>query len=364
MKIKISGTDLFEEKMNEKIQLAVNEEIQKLDKAAKYSFCLEFDETLIDCSGSIEAFFIPDEKLPQYQRGKELHGKDKMYAILSYQLKEAEEAIEHYGISINHASIEGNPFVERDCINIRLQEQEEKELKQEKKRKNDRPIKCNVIMPSFTGFARNLYNVCEKLEKERDNALERAFDNKDLYEKYKVLVGKDEIYKIYLNFNSEYGDNWIYSKEHKAELIKKFHQTVKIKAGLITNEKIKLEVMKPIAIPSISIFELQVYKKTKKDNGMRNYIGQISLMTNGKIIKIIYCAKRKNYNILDGSFDDCYIEVNEKSDNYKLVNSIRELVKKANMICEKNGFSIDQDTMDNILNYIDIKRLIKKAREA
>lgn len=89
-------------------------------------FCLEFDEALIDWSGSLEAFFISDEKLPQYQRGKEVHGKDKMYAILSYQLKEAEEAIEHYGISINHASIEGNPFVEIDCINIRLQEQEKK----------------------------------------------------------------------------------------------------------------------------------------------------------------------------------------------------------------------------------------------
>lgn len=364
MKITIPGTDLFEEKLNEKIQLAVKEEIQKLDKNVKYSFCLEFDETLIKCRGSIEAFTIPDEKLPQYQRGKELHGDDKMYAILSYQLKEAEEAIEHYGISINNSSIEGCPFVEIDCVNIRLQEQEEKELKSDKKRKNDRPIKCSVIMPSFTGFARNLYNVCEKLEKERDNALERAFDSKDLYEKYKVLVGKDELYKIYQDFNNEYGDMWTFSKEHRDELLKKFLQTVKIKAGLITNEKTKSEVMKPLVLPVITIFELQVYKKTKTDDGMRKYIGQISLRTNGKIIKIEYCAKRKNYDILNGIFDDCYLEINDKFDNYKLVNSIRELVKKANLICEKYGFSLDQDAVDNVLNFIDIKRLIKKARQA
>jgi len=101
--------------LNEKIQLAVNEEMKKLDKTTKYSFWLEFDESLIYCSGSIEAFFIPDEKLPQYQRGKELHGDDN--AILSYQLKVAEEVIESYGISINHASIQGSPFVEIDCIN-------------------------------------------------------------------------------------------------------------------------------------------------------------------------------------------------------------------------------------------------------
>lgn len=364
MNITISGTDLFEEKLNEKILLSTNEEIQKLDKTAKYSFSLQFNETLINRSGSIEAFFIPEENLPQYQRGKELHGKDKMYALLSYQLKEAEEALEHYGISINRSSIEGNPFVDIDCINIRLQEQEEKESKPEKKRKNDRPIKCSTIMPSLTGFARNLYNVYEKLEKDRDYALEKAFNSKDLYDKYKVLVGKDEIYKIYLNFNNEYGDKWIYSNEHKAELIKKFHQTVKIKAGLITNEKTKSEVMRPVVIPAITIFELQVYKKTKTDNGMRNNIGQIALMSNGKIIKIEYSAKRKNYDKLDGYFDDCYIEVNEKSENYKLVNSIRELVKKANAICEENGFSIDQEAMDNILNFIDIKRFIKKAKEA
>jgi hypothetical protein len=364
MKITIPGTDLFEEKLNEKIQLAVNEEIQKVDKNVKYSFCLEFDETLIYCKESIEEFTIPDEKLPQYQRGKVLHGDDKMYAILSYQLKEAEEAIEHYGIFINHASIEGCPFVEIDCVNIRLLEQEEKELKSDKKSKNGRPLKCNVIMPSITGFARNIYNFYEKLEKERDTALEKAFDSKDLYEKYKVLVGKDEIYKIYQDFNREYGDMWTYSKGHRVELIKKFLQTVKIEAGLITNEKTKSEVMKPLVIPAITIFELQVYKKTKTENGVRKYIGQISLRTNGKIVKIEYYVKRKNYNILNGIFDDCYLEINDKFDNYKLVNSIRELVKKANLICENYGFSLDQDTMDNVLNFIDIKRLIKKARQA
>jgi hypothetical protein len=310
MEIIIPGTNLFEEKLNEKIQLAVNEEIQKLDKSIKYSFCLEFDETLIYSNERIEAFIIPDEKLPQYQRGKGLHGKDKMYATLSYQLKVAEEMIESYGISINHASIQGSPFVETDCINISLQEQEEKELKLDKKRKNDRTIKCNVIMPSITGFAKNLYNVCEKLEKEKDCVLERAFGNKELYEK-----------------------------------------TIS-------------EVMKPLVKPAITIFELQVYKKTKTDTGMHKYVGQVSLMTNGKIIKVEYCAKRGNYDIPNENFDDCYIEVTEKYDNHKLINNIRELIEKANMVCEKNNFSIDKDTMYNILDFIDIKRLIKKAREA
>lgn len=363
MKITLPRTNLFEEKLGEKIQLAVNEEIQKLDKTSKYSFSLEFDESLIYCSESIQAFFIPDEKLPQYQRGKELHGDDKMYAILSYQLKVAEEAIESYGITINHTSIEGSPFVEINCIDIRLQEQEEKDLKLDKKRKNDKTIKCSVIMPSLTRFAKNISNVYEKLEKERDNVLERAFNSKKLYEKYKVLVGKEELYKIYLDFKSEYGDMWINSKEHKDELLKRFHQTVKIKAGLITNEKTKSEVMKLLVILAKTIFELQVYKKTKTDNGMHKDIGQVSLKTNGKIIKTEYCARRKNYEILDENFDDCYIEVTDKYDNYKLVNSIRELVETANTICEKYGYTIDRDAMDNILDFIDIKRLIKKARE-
>jgi len=183
-------------------------------------------------------------------------------------------------------------------------------------------------MPSLTVFARNLYNVCEKLDKERDSVPEKAFDNKGLYEKYKVLVGKDEIYKIYNDFKSEYGDMWVNSKEHEDELIKKFQQTMKIKAGLITNEKTKSEVQKPLVIPAITIFELQVNKKTKTDSGTHKYVGQVSLMTNGKIIMIEYCAKGKNYDILDGNFDDCYIEVTEKYDNNKLVNNIRELVKK------------------------------------
>ena len=178
MKITLPGINLFEEKLCDKIKIAINEEVQNLDKTLKYSLTLEFDESLIYCSESIQAFFIPDEKLPQYQRGKELYGDDKMYAILGYQLKVAEEAIESYGITINHASIQGSPFDEINCINVRLQEQEEKDLKLDKKRKNEKSLKCNVIMPSLTGFAKNIYNAFEKFEKERDNVLERAFNSK------------------------------------------------------------------------------------------------------------------------------------------------------------------------------------------
>ena len=138
---------------------------------------------------------------------------------------------------------------------------------------------------------------------------------------------------------------------------------MKIKAGLTTDEKMKSEVIKPLVIPAKTIFELKVYKKSKTDKGMHKDIGQVLLMANGKIIKIEYCARRKDYEILDENFDDCYIEVNDKYDNSKLVNSIRELVATANTICEKYGFTIDRDAMDNLLDFIDIKRLIKKAKE-
>ena len=39
---------------------------------------------------------------------------------------------------------------------------------------------------------------------------------------------------------------WIDSKEHRDELLKKFHQTVKIKAGLINDENMISEVIKPL----------------------------------------------------------------------------------------------------------------------
>ena len=363
MKITLPGINLFEEKLCDKIKIAINEEIQKLDITLKYSLTLEFDESLIYCSEGIQSFSIPDEKLPQYQKGKEIYGDDKMYAILGYQLKVAEEAIESFGFTINHASIQGSPFSEVNCINVRLQEQEEKDIELDKKHKNEKSLKRSSIMPSLTGFAKNGYNAFEKIEKERDNVLGRAFNSKELYKKYKVLVGKEGLYKIYLDFKSEYGDRWIDSKDHRDELLKKFHQTVKIKAGLITDEKMKSEVIKPLIIPAKTIFELKVYKRTKTGNGMHKDIGQVSLMTNGKIIKIEYFARRKNYEIIDENFDDCYIEVNDRSDNFKLVNSIRELVEMANTIFEKYDFSINQDAMDNILDFIDIKRLIKKARE-
>lgn len=254
--------------------------------------------------------------------------------------------------------------MELNKIELRLEEEEDTELDNSSKRKKERKITVNMIMPSLTGFYKNLMKASEDIEKRRESELENAFDDKKEYDKYKSLISKDELYNILTDFKKAYGDKWVYSREYKTELKEKFIKTIEVKAGIICDDVLKESILKPIELKTVLIFEMPVYKMTKKNSGVHKYIGHIRLLTNGRIINVKYQPHSKTYAIADEIFEECIVSVTSQDNNKKLLKKIEELVNTVDEICRRFEYVLEKDTIHNVVAYMNIKGIIKKAREA
>ncbi|MTK12244.1 MAG: hypothetical protein F8N39_09180 [Clostridiaceae bacterium] len=364
MEIIIEDTNLVDRELDKKVRKELRDKVREFDKNKKYTMDLEFCEYFIECQSEIDLYEIPEESLPPYQRGKELKGEEKMYALLSYRIDTVKKIIEEYGIKLGNCSIKGIPFMEFNKIELCFVEEEDTHLDNSCKRKKDKTIRVIGIIPSLSGFFENLKSVSEKIQNKIETELLNVFDDKKEYDKYKSLVDKFELYTILTDFKKEYGDMWMYSKEHKSELKKKFIKTIEIKAGIISDYILKESILKPLVCKTVLIYEIPVYKMNKKNSGVHKHIGHIRLLTNGRIINVKYQPNSKSYAILDEIFGECIISVTSQDNNKKLLKIIEELVNRVDEICQRFGYVLEKDIIHNVLEYMNIKNVLKKAREA
>ncbi|GLC31128.1 hypothetical protein [Clostridium omnivorum] len=363
MKIIIEDTSLVDKELDNKIREKLKDIVQELDKSKKYKLDLEFCEDLIQCECQIDSYEIPEEELPPYQRGKMLKGKEKMYALLSYRVGSAKNIVKEYGINLGTSNIQGTPFMELNKIELRLEGEEDTELDNGSKRIKEKKVTVNMVMPSFSAFIENINKAFKYIEQNGETELENAFDDKKEYDKYKSLVGKDMLYNMLIDFKKVYGDKWIYSKEYKSELKEKFIKTIKIKAGIICDDELKESILKPLELKTVLIFEIPVYKVTKKNNGANKSIGYVRLLTNGQMINVKFQPHNKSYALPDETFQQCFVSVTSKEDNRKILKMIEDLIHKVDENCQSFGYKLEKDIIHNVLGYMDIKNILKKARE-
>lgn len=364
MKIIIKDTNLVDKELDRKIEEELKGKVQELDKNKKYTMDLEFCEDLIRCEFEIDSYEIPEEALPQYQRGKELKGKEKMYELLGYRIHSVENIVKEYGIKLGSCNIKGTPFMKLYEIKLCFEEEKDNELDNSCKRKKEKTITVSTIMPSLSGFIENLKNASENIEKIIESELENAFDNKEEYDKYKSLVSKMELYNILTDFKKEYGDKWMYSREYKSELKEKFIKTIEIKSGIICDDILKESILEPLELKTVLIYEIPVYKMAKKNSRVHKCIAHIRLLTNGRIINAKFQPHSKSYEIPDENFQECYVGVTSNENNTKLLKMIENLINKVDEVCQNFGCELEKDIFHNVLLYMDIKNVIKKVREA
>jgi len=363
MKIIIEDTNLVDKELDKRIRKKLEDKVQEFDKNKKYSMGLEFCERLIKCESEIDSYEIPEESLPLYKRGKELKGKDKMYELLRYRIDAVKNIAKEYGIKLVNCSIKGIPFMEFNKIELCFSE-EVVQLDNSRKRKKDKTLTVTTIMPSLSGFIENIKSAYENIENKIETELENVFHDKKEYDKYKSLVDKFELYNILTDFKKEYGDMWMYSREYKSELKKKFIKTIEIKVGIIYDDRLKESILKPFELKTVLIYEIPVYRMTKKNSGVHKYIGHIRLLTNGRIINVKYQPHSKSYEIPYEIVEECIVNVTSQYNNKKLFNIIEELVNRVDKICQRFGYVLEKDIIHNVLGYMDIKSILKKAREA
>ena len=364
MKIIIEDSNLVDKELDIKIRKKLKDKVQELDKSKKYTMDLEFCEDLIRCESEIDSYEIPEEALPPYQRRKRLKGEDKIYELLRYRIHTVENIVKEYGIKIKNCSIKGMPSMDYNKIELCFEEEEDTQIENSCKRKREKTMTVTTIMPSYSGFIENLSHAVRNIERKAEAELKNVFDDKKEYDKYKSLVNRCELYNILDDFKKEYGNEWMYSGEYKSELKEKFIKTIEIKAGIIRNDILKESILKPVELKTVLIYEIPVYKISKKNSAVHKSIGHIRLLTNGRIINVKFQPHSKLYAIPDEIFEECFINVNSDESNAKLIKMIENLTNKVDENSQKFGYKLEKDIFHNILVYIDVKNILKKAKEA
>lgn len=150
----------------------------------------------------VDEFAIPQEKLPQYLRGKELNHKDKIYEILSYQIKLVEEILEEHDVHITGARIIGRRLNSMDMINVEILKDKEA-IKKITKR--NRPMKVVSIMPNEKFTMETIAKFMINYMQQMCINLSKAVGGDKILDKILKVISIYDVNKVYKEFEEQYG---------------------------------------------------------------------------------------------------------------------------------------------------------------
>jgi hypothetical protein len=261
MKYTIENTNIFDYKLKSKISSAILGELSHIDKNFMYSINVIFNNMALN-DIRVDEFVIPQEKLPQYLRGKELNHKDKIYEILSYQIKLAEEIFEEHDVQIAGAGIIGRRLDSMDMINIEILKNKEA-IKKITKR--NRPMKVVSIMPNeeFTmdTIAKFMINHMQQMRV----TLSKAVGGSKILDKILKAISIYDVNKVYKEFEEQYGEYWVESKEYGKELQKKFLERIKVDTGEITVPEEIESAKQKIVLKNKVLYEIPIYSMQQEE---------------------------------------------------------------------------------------------------
>ncbi len=230
MKIVLQQTDICAAGLKELLLNELRGHLKELDLEKTYKVSLLFDETASMLWTKAEEFVIPAEALPRYLRDKELKGKEKIYELLSYQLRQAEECTEACGIKSFHFSVTGMSLQDPDSLELWLEEDSsgygKEERDESRKRKKECPPKVYSIMPSMRSFGKNL----AELERRWTEELVKAFGDRKIYENYEKILGWGRLRMILNGVKTDYGCTAFLFLGEKEKVQAEFLRRVKAEA--------------------------------------------------------------------------------------------------------------------------------------
>jgi hypothetical protein len=214
MEYVIQDSNILDPNLAEKFDAVIFNEAD-LFKEKVYKFIVNFHvDLIIDLSG-FELFDLPSSEKP-YKR-KKVDEKDKMYEVLSFQLKQLEKILAKNNIEFYSSTIQGDQIESTHIIKIELVEDETVPITTKKGKKFSRG-KVSSIIPSII-YTQNLI---AKLKSERLNKLYDEFlgvirNKKIMSEIFEIDETKNDDL-LFKAFVSQYGDLWLTTSAKEKEL--------------------------------------------------------------------------------------------------------------------------------------------------
>lgn len=219
MEYVLSNTDIFDPELSEKFATIVMIERHQFEVQKVYKFTASFHVDLIKELSSFNRFVLPAADQTINKRKKK-DDKDKMYDVLSFQLKQLETVLIKNNIEFYSSSIQGEQLKSVTIIKLEIVEDLSKPKVNSKGKKQHRG-KVSSVIPSLP-YSQNL--IAELSSKRLNELYDKVFNairNKRILSE---ILGIDETENDNLLFQAfvrEYGDLWLTTTVREKELFDK-----------------------------------------------------------------------------------------------------------------------------------------------
>ncbi|WP_083238793.1 hypothetical protein [Caloranaerobacter ferrireducens] len=208
----LQDTDIFDENIGEKFSRVIKNNKDVFIKGKNYSFIVSFHVNLLH-DARFESFNIDaPSKINNGER------KDKIYDVMSFQLKKLEQVLEENGIEVYSTTIQGDNLKSENIIKIGIIE-DTSEPSYSGRGKNRRRIKVSSIIPSLPYTQEKISKFAGERLSELFYQLMYAVKDKRLMSEILEIETTEDDQILFEAFVERYGDLWLTTSETEKELL-------------------------------------------------------------------------------------------------------------------------------------------------
>lgn len=198
----LQNTDIFDEEIALKFSNAIKGTLDNYIDETAYKIEVTFHANLLK-DIRVEIFDAPNP-YPHHKRTK----KDKIYDVMSLQLKKLEKVLNENGIQLYNLHIQGDVIEAENIIKIDISE-DISETNFMGRGKNERRMKVYSIMPSLPGFRKRVLDMpYDFLRKTFNEYIYTIGDEKQLAEILGIKKTSNHS-ELFDAFVEQYGSMWL-----------------------------------------------------------------------------------------------------------------------------------------------------------
>lgn len=235
----LQNTDLFDQEIGAKFNESIKADMDSYDKEKVYRLTVSFHVNLLK-DLRMETFPVPE---PPYKR-KKVTREDKMYDVMSFQLKSLREILDNNGIVTDSTTIQGDDLESADIIKIEITEdsKEQKYIGKGKNRRRER-FKTNSIVPSKPGTQKLVSELaCKRIIEIYSDFMKVIRNDKKLMSGILKIDETRDDKTLIKAFAEQYGELWLSTNERSKELRERLCERALLVFNKYLEEEAKAEV--------------------------------------------------------------------------------------------------------------------------
>lgn len=213
----LNDTDIFDEELDQKFGEILNKNKDVFEKEKTYVFKVSFHVNHLN-SSKFQEFILPVPS--KTSKGT---AKDKIYDVMSYQLKRMEEVLKQNEIESYSTTIQGDNLKKENIIRIEIYE-DTSEPAYTGRGKSKGRAKVSSIVPSLPYTQDNIAkHASERLNKIYGDLMNIIRSKKIMFEILEIDETEDDK-ELFGAFVKQYSELWLTTKEKEKALLDQLYE--------------------------------------------------------------------------------------------------------------------------------------------